>query len=276
LIPVAVAPTGESSLSAVLAQATTGSVQQVSQLLSFSGTTLNLAATLLTVSVLPGHLESESGGGPVGAVGSIGLGQPVGQPQGNGGPNGSGEEPGEEAEGSTTGPPVAAEALPPWERLSIGLERAWEQARAAIRELERYSPMAGDQKPSAGPAVSRPPRPRVPVPIRPPTRTGTETGSQPATPAVLIAPSSVTSDRWPAAPSHIIDAALDDLGSERAGDGSSAHARWGFWDVLAAREHAVTARALVAVVASASAVGAAGTLGARWVRRRRPASTSLG
>src|SRR5262249_34971580 len=41
--PVAVAPAGESSLGAVLTQATSGSVQQVSQLLSFTGTTLNLA-----------------------------------------------------------------------------------------------------------------------------------------------------------------------------------------------------------------------------------------
>ena len=63
---VAVASSGESSLAAVLTQATSGSVQQVSQLLSFTGTTLNLAATLLTVSVLPGNFESESGGGAVG------------------------------------------------------------------------------------------------------------------------------------------------------------------------------------------------------------------
>ena len=79
---VAVAPSGESSLAAVLSQATSGSVQQVSQLLSLSGTTLDLAATLLTVSVLSGNFESESGGG---AVGTVGLGQPVGQPKGNGG-----------------------------------------------------------------------------------------------------------------------------------------------------------------------------------------------
>ncbi len=54
---VAVSPTGESSPSAVLSQATTGSVQQVSQLLSLSGTTLDLAATLLTVSVVSGELR---------------------------------------------------------------------------------------------------------------------------------------------------------------------------------------------------------------------------
>ena len=54
---VAVTPT-EGSSAGVLSQATSGSVQQVSQLLSLSGTTLDLAATLLTVSVI----ELESGG----------------------------------------------------------------------------------------------------------------------------------------------------------------------------------------------------------------------
>ena len=57
-----------------------GSVQQVSQLLSFTGTALDLAATLLTVSVMPGTLEEESGGGALATVGAIGLGQPVGRP----------------------------------------------------------------------------------------------------------------------------------------------------------------------------------------------------
>ncbi len=134
-IPVAVAPTGDSSLSAVLNQATSGSVQQVSQLLSFTGTTLDLAATLLTVSVLPEGYESGSGVAVVGAAASVGLGQPAGQPGGNGGPGGAGEEAGEQAEGATTGAPPAVRA-PRWEQWSIGLERAWEWARTAIRELE--------------------------------------------------------------------------------------------------------------------------------------------
>jgi hypothetical protein len=85
----------------------------------------------------------------------------------------------------------------------------------------------------------------------------------------------VTSDRGPAATSLVIDAALEDLGSERSGEGPSAGARWGLWDVLAARGPAVPARALVAVVAMASAAGVAGTVGARWLRRRRLASTGL-
>jgi hypothetical protein len=239
--------------------------------LSVSGTTLNLAAALLTVSVLPGHFEGETAGG---AVGSIGLGQPVGQRGGNGGPSGSGDEPGAEDEGSTTGPPPSAEA-PPWERLSIGLERAWEEARAAIRELEGRWPLAGHPKPSAGSAVVGPPRPAAPPPSRPPTRGGTETGSRSTAPAVPTMQASAPSERGPAAASRTIDAALEDLGSERSGEGPSAGAPWWFGDVLAARRPAVTARALVAVIATASAAGAAGTAGVRWFRRRRLASTRL-
>jgi hypothetical protein len=250
-------------------------VQQVSQLLSISGTTLNLAATLLTVSALPGNFESESGGGAVATVGSSGLGQPVVQPQGKGGPNGSGEEPGAEDAGSAMGPPAAAEPLPRWERLSIGLEQAWEVARAAIRELESRWAMVREHKPSPGAAVSRPPGPPVPVPRRLPTGAGTKTGSKRAASIVSIAPAIVTSDPGPAATTRAIDAALEDLGSQRAGDGLSAGTRRGLRDVRADWESTATVRALVAVAASVAAAGAAWTAGGRWVWRRRLASTSL-
>jgi hypothetical protein len=273
--PVAVTSTGETSISAVLTLAATGSVQQVSQLLSFTGTTLNLAATLLTVSVLPGNFEGESGGAAVATAGSIGLGQPVVQSQGKGGPNGSGEEAGTEDAGSATGQPIASETLPLWERLSIGLERAWEQARAAIRELERRSPLAKEQEPSARPAVSPSPRPPVAAPIRPRTGAGTKTGANPAVSVVPIAPEVVTSDQAPDAASRAIDAALEDLGSQQAHDGLSAAARRGFRDMLAEGEPAVKLRTLVAVAASVAAGGAAWTAGGQWVRRRRLASTGL-
>jgi hypothetical protein len=272
--PVAVASTGETSVSAVLTVAAAGSVQQVSQLLSFTGTTLNLAATLLTVSVLPGNFEGESGGA-VATAGSTGLGQPVVQPQGKGGPNGSDPEAGTEDAGSVTGQPVAAETLPMWERLSIGLERAWEQARAAIRELESRSPRAGDKEPSARPAVSPPPRLPVPAPRRPRTGAGTKTGAKPAVSVVPIATEAVTSDQSPDAASRAIDAALEDLGSQPAHEGLSAGARTRLRDMLAEGEPAAKLRTLVAVAASVAAAGAAWTAGGQWVRRRRLASTGL-
>jgi hypothetical protein len=281
LTAVAAAPAGESSLSAVLNQATAGSSQQVSQLLSFTGTTLNLAATLLTVSVLPGNFEGESGGGAIATAGSTGLGQSVvGQPQGKGGPNDSGEDPSADEEGVAERSHAAAATLPPWERLSIGLEQAWEAARAAIRKLESPSPLARDQKSSARPADSPPLRPPVAVPRQRPTKAKTEAQSKPAAPsdgaaADPTAPARTTSDREQAIIGRAIDAALENLGAERAGDGPSARERWGFWDGLAASQHEGTARALVAVVATASVVGAAGTWGARSIRRARLASTSL-
>ena len=50
------------SLASILEQATSGSVQSVAQFLTLTGSNLDLAATLLTVSVVPSNLESESGG----------------------------------------------------------------------------------------------------------------------------------------------------------------------------------------------------------------------
>ena len=163
---LSVAPTGESSLSVVLTQATTGSVQQVSQLLSVSGTTLDLAATLLTVSVVSSEFETGSSGG-ISSVGTTGFGQPVGQPRGNGA-SGTGAEPSEDAGTGAAGPPPVFDRLPAWEQISIGLERAWEQARAALLDLESPHPAAAVPKSSARPAAN-PPRARAVSPRPGPT-----------------------------------------------------------------------------------------------------------
>jgi hypothetical protein len=248
-------------------------VQQDSQLLSFTGTTLNLAATLLTVSVLPGNFESESSGA-VASVGSVGLGQPVGQPKDNGGQRGSGEEPGGAAESSAPGPPAAAAALPRWEWLSIGLQEAWEQARAAIRELESPSPLARDQNSSAGPAVGQPPRPAAAVPARPSTRAGTETEAHPAASADRIAPALQASEREQSGRSRVIDAALEVLGAEQGGGEPSARESSRFWDGLARAEHPGTTRALVAAVATAIAAGTAWAGRSHWRRRRSVAAVA--
>ena len=77
----------------VLAQATSGSVQQVAQLLSLTGTTLDLAATLLTVSVV----ETESSGAAALTASSTAPGQA--QAKGNGGSGESGDELAEKPEG---------------------------------------------------------------------------------------------------------------------------------------------------------------------------------
>ena len=177
---MAVTPTGGSSLEGVLSQATSGSVQQVSQLLSLSGTTLDLAATLLTVSVLPGNFESESGGGAFATVGSTGFGQPAGQVKPNGDSSGSDEEPRSPA---AAGTPATINRLPAWEGLSIGLERAWEKARAAILDLEGESPAAKSRNGSPPPAKSSPSGPSASAPAQPGTKTGSEDRANPGSPA---------------------------------------------------------------------------------------------
>ena len=83
----------EGSSAGVLSQATSGSVQNVSQLLSLSGTTLDLAATLLTVSVV----EFESGGSTSATGSSAGPGQSPGSSQANDSSSDSGDEPNDEA-----------------------------------------------------------------------------------------------------------------------------------------------------------------------------------
>jgi len=262
LSPVVVTPGAGLSLASVLSQATSGSVQQVTQLLSFSGTKLDLAAILLTVSVATGNNPSESSAGAVATVGSVGFGQPVGQAKGSGGPTGLGEEPSTEPGLGRAGLPAVNDRLPTWERLSIGLERAWDKARATILELESQGPAAWEKKPSARPAVkARAERP-VATPAQPGTKAGDETRAKPASPAA-------TPDQRQASDTAAIDAALEDLAAERHREDRSVH--WGleFWNELAQNEQSGTASALVAVMASASAAGTAWTLGPRWSRRRR-------
>jgi len=257
----AVAPAGSLSLSAVLTQATTGSVQQVTQLLSFSGTTLELAATLLTVSVVPGNNESESGGGAVATGGSIGFGQSVGQAKGNGGQTGSGEEPSAEPELGQAGSPAANDRPPAWERLSIGLERAWDKARAAILELESQGPAAGDQKPSARPAVNPRAQRPVPAPAQPGTKAGNETRAKPVSPAA-------TPDQRHQNNTATIDAALEDLDAQRPRESLAEERAWGFSDVSAGNDRTGRLRALMGLAVSAAAAGAASRPAVRWARRR--------
>jgi hypothetical protein len=89
-----ISPAGSSSPEAALSQATTGSVQQVLQPLSLSGSTLDLATSLLTVSALSGNFEGESSGTAT-TIGTIGLGQPLVSPGGNSGASGPEDPPGE-------------------------------------------------------------------------------------------------------------------------------------------------------------------------------------
>ena len=167
-----VTPGAGLSLAAVLSQATSGSVAQVAQLLSLTGSNLDLAATLLTVSVLPGNLDSESSGGASATASSTGPGQSLGQNNVVGGAGSSGDDLDEKPGDGEADAQSLAQKLPAWERLSIGLERAWERARATILELERKLPIAKGAKPPARPAESQPPRPPAHSPAQPTAKPG--------------------------------------------------------------------------------------------------------
>jgi hypothetical protein len=257
--PLAPTSTGESSPSAVLSQATSGSVQQVSQLLSLTGTTLDLAATLLTVSVV--SIESESGAsGGLASVGTTGLGQPVIQAKGNGGSGGSAEEPGtEDAESGAAGTPATIESLPAWERLSIGLGRAWEKARAAILRLEGQEPAAGDSQSSARPAILPPAGGTVPAPVLPRPRSDAATSGR----ALQRTPADVQADLR-----GVVDAALEGLDADRPGERPAAKRAGESHDDPAQAEHPDLARVLVVLAASAAAAGSAWGLSSIRIRQR--------
>ena len=264
---VAVTPT-EGSSAGVLSQATSGSVQQVSQLLSLSGTTLDLAATLLTVSVV----EFEAGGTSA-TGGSTGPGQGQGSSQANDSSSGSGDEPSDEAKQDDGASQAIVERATAWERLVIGLERSWERARAVILELDGRLPAAKSPKATVPPATGRKLAPPVPTPARPTTkdRTGAQARPTASSEAAIVAP------RLPMGASFLqrpedtgpaVDAALGDMGADRHADGPSRRSGVRLWDELAQAQSPERTRAMVAMVASAAVASAGWTLGKRGIRRR--------
>jgi hypothetical protein len=253
----------------VLSQATSGSVQQVSQLLSLSGTTLDLAATLLTVSVV----EIESGGGTSATGGSTGPGQGQGSGQAKGSAGGSGDEPSDEAEPDGGASQSIVERATAWERLAIGLEKSWERARAVILELDGRLPAAENRKSTAPPATGRKLAPPVPTPARPATkdRTGAQAKPTPSSEAAIVAPRLPMGASFMPRPEdtgRAVDAALGDLGADRQADGQSGRSGMGWLDELAQVRSPEPTRALIAMVASAAVACAGWTLGKRGIRRR--------
>ncbi len=229
-----------------------GSVQQVSQLLSFTGTALDLAATLLTVSVMPGTLEEESGGGALATVGAIGLGQPVGRPAPVVGPSDSAAVPSEESGPVVAGTPGLLDRLPSWEGLSIGLEQAWEKARSAILKLEGEL-RASESRKGAAPQASPPPTvPSATAPSRSVPRAASPEPRRENNAAV-------------------IDAALEDLDDRRSGEPPQKAESRDFSDVRAGDERSGSVRAAIGLAASAAVAGVVGVPLLRWGRRRHSA-----
>jgi CSLREA domain-containing protein len=246
---VDVSPSAGLSVGGVLAELTSGSVQQVALLLNLTGTTLDLAATLLTVSVV----ETESSAALAVTASSTSPGQS--QAKGDGGSGESEDELAENPEGAAPAIQAVVEKMPPWERQSMGFERAWERAREWILELESQRPTAGDKTPSGRPAVSRPPERPDPAP----TQRTTDAQSKPSSPSDAAAvdptaPANTTSDRGQEDTGRAVDAALEDLAADRAGQGQANRSGPEARDEPAVVEQSSTARVLVAVAVLAGAI----------------------
>jgi len=258
----------EASAAAVLSQATTGSVQQVSELLSLSGSMLDLAATLLTVSVV--DIESTSGAPATGASAGQGPGPAIGSS------NQTGYQPGDEAGRDVLESQAAIETAPPWERLAIGLEQSWERARAAILQLDGRLPAAEDRIAPVRPADGRQPTPPVPLPSRPPTkdRTGAQARPAPpsraatAAPAVPVEASSMRIEK-------AVDGALTELEADRAAHGPRSGWQFESADDPARAEYRNQTRALAAAVQAAALAGAGWALGENGGRRKHSISIRL-
>jgi hypothetical protein len=256
-----VTPTEGLSQTSVLSEATSGSVAQVTSLLSLEGSALDLAATLLTVSLV--SVESESGASAAAATGAPGAAPGAGQALVQGQGNASGqpeEEPNQEA--GTAGPakpPAGMDRPPIWERISLGLERAWEKARAVILEDEGRIPAAENPRATVPPATGRKLAPAVPTPERPRTKDGTAAQAKP----VAASDDTIVPHRPPMRASFLqrpedtgaaVDAALEEMGTHHHVDGPSARSGMGLRGALAQAQSPEQTRLLVAMVASAAVI----------------------
>jgi len=259
-----VSPVVGVSATQVLAQVAGVAVQQVGQLLSFSGSAQDLVATLLTVAVVPGPAAEESGGGTVAASTAgiqpstvTGVGQGLGSARPEAGSGGDQpEQKAEGPEGSQLKP--AVKELPPWERLASGLEWAWKQVRGEILEKEGQPEVAQDRQPPVPSAASPAIRNRMESRpgVRNDSRARPETQARPPA-ASSIFPAPTGLDRQGPSGTEVIDSALEDLAAE---------ADAGLFPLRGATAFAATA------------VAVASTLGADWLRRRvkrRPVLTKL-
>ena len=137
-------------------------VVEVAQLGHSGGSVLNLIATLVTLTVVPGNLESEleSAGGGTALLaafspgGATGLGQSLLSP-GQGNDDGGGEpELKNPADPTTAGQANApVDRLAPWARFAVGLDEGWQELRARLVGGERVPTAGEDGKSSGSPRV---------------------------------------------------------------------------------------------------------------------------
>jgi hypothetical protein len=229
--------------------------------LGANGSTLSLVAPLFTVSVIPGEFgtATASEGGvallpnfpPGTGPGAAGQGLRPGDAES---PQGAADEP---AEAGTKATEVAAapSSLPVWERVAMGLERAWEQVRSEL--LQRAGLGDGDG-PVSAPARTAAPEPAAPHPsnrVRPrkpaPPQAGTLLPSEkPGGPrAGGASPGEVSSV-------GVTDAAIAALAAEGGTEVGPSRQGPGWWDlrIAAGRGRLALTIATAAAMASAATV----------------------
>ncbi|MFO0950111.1 MAG: FG-GAP-like repeat-containing protein [Isosphaeraceae bacterium] len=133
--------------------------RQVSQLAGAGGSVFALIASLLTVTAVPGSDDAEESAGRgtdlvANFLPANAAGQSADAEEASG--SGGGDEPGT---ASGEGEPPAAspsEDLPPWEELAMGLEEAWEAARAELlgEELARLPQARENERVASAPPVA--------------------------------------------------------------------------------------------------------------------------
>jgi hypothetical protein len=146
-------------------------IVQVSQVGGSSGSTLELIATLITLTVLPENLESEleSAGGGTALLASFSPGASIGSGQSLVAFSGKTSEADLRSQDGSTGPGAvgpanaAIERLAPWAQFAIGLDDAWQELRARVVGSERDAPVPAKNEDAVG---SGAPRARAQAPAR--------------------------------------------------------------------------------------------------------------
>jgi hypothetical protein len=266
------------SVGAVLASATTGTFQQVAQLLGSGNAALGLIAPLFTVSVSAEEFgrEPEGVGGVVLLANFLpGTGNGIVTTQSqilSSAADAAVDETGEKPRPAKSQVATAGDEgalVPLWERIVSGLDRAWEQARTDLLKKAGINPRNIPVTPaptrSVPPAEVKQRRPGSPAPVRRPTpealRTRVQRIPEPARSETLVQPRTAFT--------RAVDVAIEVLITER-GDRETSEHSLAIWR----SESIPDADGRLAAPIAAAVMASAGSALARLsMRSRRPKPT---
>ncbi len=273
-------PGAELPAADALAQATTGTFQQVAQLLSLNGSSLDLVASLFTVAVVPGSSNGELGGaGSASGTaelasfvpgGSQGVGQGLGHGQNNDGSGGSEVADEGEDQARTEVVQELVDRLPEWASLGMGLDEAWLKVRDEFRGSESTDHSVAIPSTIASDTAGLQPESTVTAPT-PAQLRFQPSEPDPAATTDPVARGRVDRVRAETAPQAAVDAAIESLDVKPGIGGRSIGLGFRIMDGLT--QEALTLHTTAKIVVPIVGLLAAGaTFGARRFRgRARPA-----